>query len=501
MNQKYQVILEILCEHVQEQIDHFKEGFPKCHLDAAATPENNGIQCLSDKEITRYEKQYRALSKGKKILKFVPASGAATRMFKDLYSFSSTYFGVAKNFDKEFPEVKAFLENLRTFAFYNDLKTCMESSELDIEDYMRRGDYTTVINFLLNEKYLSYGSLPKALLKFHRYGSVQRTPLEEHIVEGALYARSSDGSVNLHFTISPEHRNAFRRKIAEVKQYYESTFGIKLKISFSEQKHYTDIIAVDEQNNPVRDDEGHLIFRPGGHGALIENLNEQHADLIFIKNIDNVVPDWMKHTTVIYKQVLAGMLLELREKCFDMLHILDSHPDRRTLNKIARFAKEELNIMVPDGCDEKTLHLLLNRPMRVCGMVKNLGEPGGGPFYTIDTKGRRSLQIVESAQINHKDPQQEKIFQSSTHFNPVDLVCSTKNYRGRYFDLRKYVDPQTGFISKKTKGALTLKSQELPGLWNGAMADWITLFVEVPVATFNPVKTVNDLLRKEHLEG
>jgi hypothetical protein len=492
--------LGLTCEHVQEQIDHFKEGFPKCHLDAAATPENNGIQCLSDKEIARYEKQYRALSKGKKILKFVPASGAATRMFKDLYSFSSTYFGVAKNFDKEFPEVKAFLENLRTFAFYNDLKTCMESSDLDIEDYMRRGDYTTVINFLLNEKYLSYGSLPKALLKFHRYGSVQRTPLEEHIVEGALYARSSDGSVNLHFTISPEHRNAFRRKIAEVKQYYESTFGIKLKISFSEQKHYTDIIAVDEQNNPVHDDEGHLIFRPGGHGALIENLNEQHADLIFIKNIDNVVPDWMKHTTVIYKQVLAGMLLELREKCFDMLHILDSHPDRRTLNKIVRFAKEELNIMVPDGCDEKTLHLLLNRPMRVCGMVKNLGEPGGGPFYTIDTKGRRSLQIVESAQINHKDPQQEKIFQSSTHFNPVDLVCSTKNYRGRYFDLRKYVDPQTGFISKKTKGALTLKSQELPGLWNGAMADWITLFVEVPVATFNPVKTVNDLLRKEHLE-
>lgn len=493
--------LGLTCEHVQEQIDHFKEGFPKCRLDAAATPENNGIQCLSDKEITRYEKQYRALSKGKKILKFVPASGAATRMFKDLYSFSSTYFGVAKNFDKEFPEVKAFLENLRTFAFYNDLKTCMESSDLDIEDYMRRGDYTTVINFLLNEKYLSYGSLPKALLKFHRYGSVQRTPLEEHIVEGALYARSSDGSVNLHFTISPEHRNAFRRKIAEVKQYYESTFAIKLKISFSEQKHYTDIIAVDEQNNPVRDDEGHLIFRPGGHGALIENLNEQHADLIFIKNIDNVVPDWMKHTTVIYKQVLAGMLLELREKCFDMLHILDSHPDRRTLNKIVRFAKEELNIMVPDGCDAKTLHLLLNRPMRVCGMVKNLGEPGGGPFYTIDTKGRRSLQIVESAQINHKDPQQEKIFQSSTHFNPVDLVCSTKNYRGRYFDLRKYVDPQTGFISKKTKGALTLKSQELPGLWNGAMADWITLFVEVPVATFNPVKTVNDLLRKEHLEG
>ena len=433
-------------EVVQHQIDNFKAGFPKSHLDAAATPDNRGILRLSDKEIERYEKQYRSLARGKKILKFVPASGAATRMFKDLYSFTSTYFGVAKNFDKEFPEVKVFLENLHTFAFFNDLKTCMESSDLDI-------------------------------------------------------ARNSDGTVNLHFTISPEHRKAFLKKINEVKHYYESTFSINLKITFSEQKHYTDTIAVDEQNNPTRDENGRLIFRPGGHGALIENLNEQRADLIFVKNIDNVVPDWMKHTTVIYKQVLAGMLLELREKCFEMLRTLDGKPDKSTLNKIIRFAKEELNIMVPEGCDAKTLHALLNRPMRICGMVKNLGEPGGGPFYTIDTKGRRSLQVVESAQVNHNDPQQENIFQSSTHFNPVDLVCSTKNYCGRYFDLRKYVDPQTGFISKKTKGALTVKSQELPGLWNGAMADWITLFVEVPVATFNPVKTVNDLLRKEHREG
>ncbi len=488
-------------EGVQLQIDNFKKGFPKSHLDAAATPDNGGIRCLSDKEIARYEKQYRALARDKKILKFIPASGAATRMFKDLYSFTATYFGVAKNFEKEFPEVKTFLENLRTFAFYNDLKDCMERADLDIDDYMRRGDYSTVINFLLKEQYLSYGSLPKALLKFHRYGAVQRTPLEEHIVEGALYARNSDNTVNLHFTISPEHRKAFLKKIAEVKHYYESTFGIKLKITFSEQKHYTDTIAVDEQNNPVRDENGRLTFRPGGHGALIENLNEQRADLIFVKNIDNVVPDWMKHTTVIYKQVLAGMLLELREKTFDALRTLDGKPDKQTLSRLIRFAKEELNIMVPEGCDAKTLHTLLNRPMRICGMVKNLGEPGGGPFYTIDTKGRRSLQVVESAQVNHNDPQQEKIFQASTHFNPVDLVCSTKNYRSRYFDLRQYVDPQTGFISKKTKGALTVKSQELPGLWNGAMADWITLFVEVPVATFNPVKTVNDLLRKEHLEG
>ena len=493
--------LGLSVEQVQHQIDHFKEGFPKTRLDAPATPDNGGIKVLDDKEIARYEKLYRTLGKGQRLLKFVPASGAATRMFKSLYEFSATYFGVAGNFAKEFPEVKEFLENIHSFAFFNDLKTCMMASDLDIEDYLQRGDYSTVINFLLKEQYLGYGSLPKALLKFHRYGTVQRTPLEEHIVEGALYARNTDNTVNLHFTISPEHRAGFRRKIAEVKQYYESTFGIKLKITLSEQKHYTDIIAVDEQNNPLRDENGRLIFRPGGHGALIENLNEQRADLIFIKNIDNVVPDWMKHTTVIYKQVLAGLLLDLKQKTFDMLRLLDGQPDQKTLSKIARFAKDELDIMVPENYDAKTLHSLLNRPMRVCGMVKNLGEPGGGPFYTIDTKGRRSLQIVESAQINRNDPEQDKLFQASTHFNPVDLICSTRNYRGRYFDLRQYVDPMTGFISKKSKGAITLKSQELPGLWNGAMADWITLFVEVPVATFNPVKTVNDLLRKEHREG
>lgn len=493
--------LGLSIEKVQQQIDHFKEGFPKTHLDDAATPANGGIRVLDDKEITRYERLFRTLGKGQRLLKFVPASGAATRMFKDLYTFTANYFGVSGNFGKEFPDVKEFLENIHTFAFFNDLKDKMAAADLDIEEYLHRGDYTTVINFLLKEQYLGYGSLPKALLKFHRYGEVQRTPLEEHIVEGALYARNSDGSVHIHFTISPEHREAFRRKIAEVKQYYEATFGIKLKINFSEQKHYTDIIAVDEQNQPLRDEEGRLIFRPGGHGALIENLNEQHADLIFIKNIDNVVPDWMKHTTVIYKQVLAGLLLDLKAKTFDMLRALDQQPDAKSLRKIAHFAKEELNIMVPDDYTARDLHALLNRPMRICGMVKNLGEPGGGPFYTIDSMGRRSLQIVESAQVNHNDPQQEEIFQASTHFNPVDLVCSTRNYRGRYFDLRQFVDPMTGFISKKSKGAQTLKSQELPGLWNGAMANWITLFVEVPVATFNPVKTVNDLLRKEHREG
>ena len=493
---------------VNHQIENFRKGFPMTHLVEAATVDNGGILRLDDQAINRYTKLYKQASKGKKILKFVPASGAATRMFKDLYSFTSTYFGIDYQIEKEHPSVKEFLEKIRTFAFFNDLVACMEKSNADFDDYMSRGDFTTVINFLLKEQYMGYGNLPKGLLKFHKYGHLQRTPLEEHIVEGAEYARMDDDTVNLHFTVSPEHRALFRKKIAEVKRYYEDAFHIKLNISFSEQKHYTDIIAVDEQNNPIRDEEGKLVFRPGGHGALIENLNEQRADLIFVKNIDNVVPDWMKHTTIVYKKVLAGLLLSLQKQTFEYLNALDKGVTAKELKKIEQFAQEQLRIALDESYRKGTerqraqwLHDLLNRPMRICGMVKNQGEPGGGPFFTLNTEGVKSLQIVETAQINSKDPSQAAILANATHFNPVDLVCATKNYRGRYFDLRKYIDPATGFISKKSKGATILKSQELPGLWNGAMANWTTLFVEVPLATFNPVKTVNDLLRKEHLEG
>lgn len=493
---------------VEKQIENFRQGFPKTELIDAATVENGGILRLTDEQIAQYKSYYQKASRGKRILKFVPASGAATRMFKDLYSFSATYFGIDYKIEKEHPEAKEFIEHIRTFAFFDDLNDCMRRSKADFGDYMDRGDFATVINFLLKEQYLGYGNLPKGLLKFHRYGHLQRTPLEEHIVEGAEYARRDDDTVHIHFTVSPEHRALFRRKVSEVKRYYEEAFHIKLHITFSEQKHYTDIIAVDEQNNPVRDEAGRLIFRPGGHGALIENLNEQRADIIFVKNIDNVVPDWMKHTTIIYKKVLAGLLLDLQQQAFAHLRQLDKGASPQQLKKIAAFAQQQLHIDLPaeyadSSASDKArmLHQLLNRPMRICGMVKNQGEPGGGPFFTRNTHGIKSLQIVETAQINRKDPAQEALLAGATHFNPVDLVCATKNYQGRYFDLRKYVDPATGFISKKSKGATVLKSQELPGLWNGAMAHWTTLFVEVPLATFNPVKTVNDLLRKEHLEG
>ena len=500
--------LGITPEAVEAQMSNFRTGFPKTVLAAPATVANGGIIKIGDREIAHYADAYRTLSKGKRVMKFVPASGAATRMFKALYEFSSKYFGVDYSVEKEFPEVKEFIEHIRSFAFFEDLERTMREAGLDFGDSMDRGDFATIVNILLKEQYMGYGTLPKALLKFHRYGTMPRTPLEEHLVEGAEYARGSDGQVRLHFTVSPEHHKLFAKKIAEVKRYYESAFGVKFNITLSEQRHYTDTIAVDEYNNPLRDEAGRLTFRPGGHGALIENLNDLNADLIFVKNIDNVVPDWMKHATIVYKKALAGMLLELQDHAFSYLRLLDQPADERLLAEVANFAINRLNIMLPDGFSalsrrEKTrvLKKSLNRPMRVCGMVRNQGEPGGGPFFVLDSQGQQSLQIVETAQINRKQPEQEAILAASTHFNPVDLVCATKNYKGRRFNLRTYVDPATGFISKKSKGAVTVKSQELPGLWNGSMAHWITLFVEVPLATFNPVKTVNDLLRKEHLES
>ncbi|MBQ3580610.1 MAG: DUF4301 family protein [Bacteroidales bacterium] len=497
--------LGLTASDIEKQIENFRNGFSKSRIVAPATVENGGITRLSDSDVTAYEKAYRKLSVGKKMLKFVPASGAATRMFNDLYAFTSTYFGVTHNFEAEFPQVKLFLENLRSFAFFDDLNNSMSAAGLDLNDYMSRGDYTAIINFLLNEQYLGYGKLPKALIKFHKYGNIQRTSFEEHIVEGAQYAQSSDGKTRLHFTISPEHRPLFRKKIAEVKKYYESAFNTEIEIKFSEQKHYTDRIIVDEYNEPVRDDDGKLIFRPGGHGALIENLNECRADVIFIKNIDNVAPDWMKHTTIIYKKVLAGMLLSLQKEIFSFLEELEDKSNMEQLPKCQAFIEKKLHASLPEGFDSmtdkaknKALCDILNRPLRICGMVRNQGEPGGGPFYTIDQRGTKSLQIVEPGQVNRKEPEQDEIFKSGTHFNPVDIVCSTRDRKGRYYDLRKYVDHSTGFISKKNKGSSIVKTQELPGLWNGSMAFWNTVFVEVPLATFNPVKTVNDLLRKEH---
>jgi hypothetical protein len=358
---------------------------------------------------------------------------------------------------------------------------------------------------VLQEDGLNYGQLPKGLLKFHKYPRESRTPLEEHLVEGAEYCLGKGDRVNLHFTVSEEHLDHFRELLKQRKSHYEDLNGVRHDVGFSVQRSFTDTLAVDPENKPFREVDGRLVFRPGGHGALLTNLTELDADLIFIKNIDNVCPDRMKPVTSLYKSALAGILLEYRETVFRYIRILDAG-DHSALHEIGDFLENKLFTRVSeadkqlDGRDKASfLRRKLNRPMRVCGMVRNEGEPGGGPFWARNRDGSISLQIVESAQIDFSNPQQSSIAGNATHFNPVDLVCATRDYLGHAFNLNDHVDPETGFISVKSKDGRSLKAQELPGLWNGAMSDWNTLFVEVPIETFNPVKTINDLLRSEHM--
>ncbi len=364
--------------------------------------------------------------------------------------------------------------------------------------------FKDIVANLLTTPGLNYGSLPKGLLKFHKYAEGARTPLEEHLVEGALYACSSTGKVNVHFTVSSEHHELFEKLVNEKMPEYAKKFGVEYNISFSEQKPSTDTIAADSDNKPFRED-GKLVFRPGGHGALIENLNDLDVDIIFIKNIDNVVPDRLKSDTVTYKNLIAGVLVTLQQKTFEYLKILDSGKySQEQIEEIIRFVQQKLFCRKSDIKNMEDAELViylrnkLNRPIRVCGMVKNVGEPGGGPFLAYNQDGTVSLQILESSQIDMKDPKKKEMFDNGTHFNPVDLVCAVRDYKGNKFNLTEYVDKSTGFISSKSKNGRDLKALELPGLWNGAMSDWNTIFVEVPLTTFNPVKTVNDLLRDQH---
>ena len=325
-------------------------------------------------------------------------------------------------------------------------------------------------------------------------------------MEAAKYATNTDGTAMLHFTVSPEHEQMFKDTVDKLKDSYEKKYGVRYEITYSCQKPSTDTVAIDANGALFREKDGKLLFRPGGHGALIENLNDLGQEIVFIKNIDNIVPETRMEATVTYKKVLAGLLLQLQQKTFEYLELLDEGGlTDDDLNEIIRFAQDKLMIDIPDFVKayepmEKIDYLydLLNRPMRVCGMVKNEGEPGGGPFWVRNDDDEVSLQIIESSQINHGNEAQEAIFQGATHFNPVDLVCGCWNYKGEAFNLTEYVDPNTGFVSNKSKDGRELKALELPGLWNGAMADWITLFVEVPIETFNPVKTVNDLLKPMH---
>jgi hypothetical protein len=375
-----------------------------------------------------------------------------------------------------------------------------------MEELIQAGDFKIIIDSLLTSNGLDYANQPKGLLLFHNYPDGPRTAAEEHLVEAAVYATDRDKRAHIHFTISPEHQQRFKTLFGKVSEKYENQFGIKFDISFSIQKPATDTIAVDELNQPFRNNNGDLLFRPGGHGALIDNLNDLDGDIIFIKNIDNIVPDRLKAQTFRYKKVIGGYLAFLKSKLDNYLHRLEkSHLSAGEINEIKEFSTSTLKLSIPDSFSQlemaeqqKFLFKLLNRPLRICGMVKNEGEPGGGPFWVENDNGELSLQIVESSQIDFSNPEQAEIVKKATHFNPVDLVCAVKNYRGERFNLKEFIDEDTGFIALKSTGGKTLKAQELPGLWNGAMAYWITLFVEVPIITFNPVKTINDLLRNEH---
>ena len=488
-------------QQIAEQLACFEKGFPYLKLFAAASVENRGIMLIGEDAQKTYLAAWDSYKESdKKVVKFVPASGAASRMFKNMFEFLGADYDVpTTDFEKK------FFNNIKNFAFYADLDAaCEKNNGKGIDALVAEDNYKAVVANLLESAGLNYGSLPKGLLKFHKYENGARTPLEEHLVEGALYAAGKSGEVNVHFTVSTEHRELFAKLVDEKVAQYAAKYGIKYNISFSEQKPSTDTVAADMENKPFRDN-GKLLFRPGGHGALIENLNDLDADIVFIKNIDNVVPDRLKADTVTYKKLLAGVLVTLQKQAFEYLQLLDSgHYRHDELENIIRFVQQQLHCRKDDIKDLEDADLViylrkkLNRPMRVCGMVKNVGEPGGGPFLAYNPDGSVSLQILESSQIDMNDPEKKAMFEKGTHFNPVDLVCAIRDYKGNKFNLVNYVDKATGFISYKSKGGKELKALELPGLWNGSMSDWSTVFVEVPLSTFNPVKTVNDLLRDQH---
>ena len=457
---------------VEKQIENFRKGFPSLPVVRAASG-GDGILQFNEDEIKAAEELYNARVKELRTLKFVPASGAATRMFKELFEYV--------NDDKRTAGIDKLITNLEKFAFFAELAKYLKP-QIDDKDVVR--------NIIIDG--LGYGSKPKGLVTFHAYKEGARKPVEEHLVEAALYA--SDGErAAIHFTVSPEHKAGFLNLLDERQSHYEKKYGIKYEVSFSEQSPATDTIAVNPDNTPFRTEDGKLLFRPAGHGALIANLDKLDADIIFVKNIDNVTTDERKGDTITFKRVLAGTLLRLQERSFELLRALERGEDKYAEAK--EFLLNELCCKLPEDASKELIVKSLDRPIRVCGMVKNEGEPGGGPFWVGDEFGREQLQIAESSQIAKEDMH---LMKEATHFNPVDLVCGVQRYDGTKYDLTKYTDPKTGFISSKSAGGRELRAQELPGLWNGAMANWNTIFVEVPISTFSPVKVVQDLLRPEH---
>lgn len=486
-------------EIAAEQINNFKNGFPFLNITGPATP-GNGIKVLESSDLDKYISTYPKQAAGIEVVKFVPASGAASRMFKDLFSFLEGDGDLSKS-----SFVQKFMNNIEKFAFYDDLDEVLKSRGSSISHALDTKDYKGILAALLLDDGLGYGNLPKGLLRFHSYPDKRRTPAHEHLIEGVQYALGKGNKVKIHFTVSPEHLPKFKAEIDGILPGLSKDTGVAFDISYSTQKKTTDTIAVDSSNEPFLEEDGSVLFRPAGHGALLDNLNDISADLIFIKNIDNVVPDRLKEETKNYKMAIGGLLLEIQSKVFEALKTLENSYSKDSVNFAKAVFTNELGAKLPENFDSNSIEYQgaylkskLNRPIRVCGMVKNTGEPGGGPFWIKESDGSQSLQILETAQIDLNDPESLAHLNAATHFNPVDLVCGTRNYKGESFDLMEYRDMNTGFITEKSKNGRELKALELPGLWNGAMSGWNTLFVEVPLITFNPVKTVNDLLRDEH---
>ena len=484
---------------VLKQLEVFERGIPYVNLDRPATI-NDGILKFSDSKIQAKADFFDKNKDGYDIQKFVPASGAASRMFQFLSKFLTDFDSETKIINAYINQHRAydlavFFVGLEKLPFYKNVKTILKTDFPDYKSWSKDKYYYTFVKILLSENYLNYCNLPKGVLPFHK----TNTPIKEHLTEALLYANSNQ-KTKIHFTVSEEHLKTFN-EVAD--RSIESLGQNGFEIGFSFQKKSTDTIAVHFNKTPFRDKNGSVLFRQAGHGALLENLNDLDSDIIFIKNIDNVSSNYFDEI-VLYKKALGGILIELQQQIFSYLNQIEQAVSDDILTEITLFAKQ-LNIIIPNNFDSlnrlnkiEFLKNKLNRPIRVCGMVKNEGEPGGGPFWVKNNRGEVSLQIVEASQIDKSNEAQKQILECSTHFNPVDLVCGIKNYKGEKFDLLRYRDNNTGFLTEKTKDGYPILGYELPGLWNGAMSDWISVFVEVSLRTFNPVKTANDLLKPAH---
>ena len=494
------------------QIETLRRGFPFVRLQRPCTI-GDGITVVPPADMAHLSALYAEAARAGRMMKFVPASGAASRMFQRLLSLHSQYDRIEAKLraiatghdDADYQDFFSLLRNIKQFAFYDDLHAVMARRGLHLDALLAQGSSKEMLDHLLTPQGLNYANLPKGLLKFHRYPDHCRTPLEEHLVEAASTVQDQHQVVRLHVTVSPAHHHMVEQYLHSVLSRYEHS-GVQYEIQLSQQKSSTDTIAVDLEHQPFRDRDGHLLFRPAGHGALLENLNDLQGDIIFLKNIDNVVPDHLKADTYVYTRMLGGYLIALQRETFGYLDRLAAPQiDAQLVQHVFTFARDKLSISIPAELAHATvreqaafLFTRLNQPLRVCGVVRNTGEPGGGPFWVEHDDSSVSLQIIETSQVDVAAAEQQAILESSTHFNPVNLVCGVRDYRGQSFDLKRFRDPNTGFISTKSYAGRALKALELPGLWNGAMAHWNTVFVEVPLSTFTPVKTVLDLLRPEH---